>query len=73
MLQVRNVPEPIHRTLKTRAAAAGKTLSDYVLEEISRWASQPTFEELSRRLAMRTPVNPRVSAAEIIRQERDRR
>jgi len=73
MLQVRNVPDEIHRTLKARAALAGLSLSDYVLAEIRRLAERPTLEDLMRRLGSRRPVDPRPSAAEIIRRERDAR
>jgi antitoxin FitA len=34
MIQIRNVPDELHRTLKVRAAQAGMTLSDYLLSEI---------------------------------------
>lgn len=71
MLQVRNVPEDIHRRLKSRAAQAGTSLSEYVLVELKRMAELPTFDELRARLARLTPVKLRPSAAEIIRQERD--
>ena len=73
MLQVRNVPDNIHRTLKSRAALAGTSLSEYVLAEMRRLAERPTMDELLQRLATRQPVNPRVSAAEVIRRERDTR
>ena len=51
MIQIRNVPEGLHRRLKARAAMAGMSLSDYLLDEIRRVAERPTVEELRARLA----------------------
>lgn len=73
MIQIRNVPEGIHRILKARAAKAGKSLSDYLLESIKREAEAPTMEELVERLAALPPVETKLSSAEIIRQERLKR
>ena len=71
MIQIRNVPEDIHRTLKARAAHAGMSLSDYLLKEIRQLAARPTLDELVERLRQRKPVRTRESAAEIIRRHRD--
>jgi antitoxin FitA len=46
IIQIRNVPERLHRKLVLRAAAAGMSLSDYVLQEIRKTAERPTIEEL---------------------------
>jgi hypothetical protein len=73
MLQLRNVPERLHRTLKARAALAGMSLSDYLLEEIRRVAERPTLEELRQRLAGRAPVKPAMAPGEAVRAERDAR
>jgi len=73
MIQLRNVPDELHRKLKARAARAGKSLSDYLLEQIKREAEAPTNEELMERLAALPPVKTRLSAAEILRQERAKR
>ncbi len=73
MIQLRHVPDDLHRRLKARAAAEGKSLSDYLLAEIRRVAEQPTLEELRARLASRAPVRPRESPAAAVRAERDRR
>ncbi len=73
MIQIRHVPEPLHRKLKARAAQEGKSLSDYLLREIERIAERPTLEELKERLALLSPVNPRRPPAQIIREERDSR
>ena len=56
LLQVRDVPEDVHRTLKARAAAAGLSLSEYVRSVLARSASRPTPAELAARVAARGPV-----------------
>jgi plasmid stability protein len=56
LIQIRNVPEDVHRTLKARAASAGTSLSDYVLLEIERAARTPTPEELDQRIRERGPA-----------------
>jgi antitoxin FitA len=56
MIQIRNVPDELHRTLKVRAAQAGMTLSDYLLSEIRQIAEKPTLSELMERLAHDEPV-----------------
>src|SRR5208282_2778317 len=73
MIQIRHVPDPLHRKLKARAAHEGKSLSDYLLREIQRVAERPTLEEVKERLALLSPVNPRVPPARIIREERNSR
>ncbi|MBD0253614.1 MAG: hypothetical protein ICV31_03865 [Rubrobacter sp.] len=56
MIQIRNVPDGLHRALKVRAAKAGMTLSDYLLSEIERVAERPTLAEMMERLRSREPV-----------------
>ena len=73
MIQLRHVPDDLHRKLKARAALAGMSLSDYLLREIRDIAHRPTIAELRARLAERTPVRPRVSPARAVRAERDSR
>jgi plasmid stability protein len=72
MVQIRNVPEALHRRLKSRAALAGMSLSDYLLGELRQVAERPTLEELRARLHSRTVTSPSMSPAEAIRAERDR-
>jgi plasmid stability protein len=72
MIQIRNVPDELHRRLKSRAALAGMSLSDYLLQEIRHAAERPTIEEFRARLRQRPSVTLSVSPAEIIRAERDR-
>jgi antitoxin FitA len=72
MIQIRNVPDTLHRRLKSRAALAGMSLSDYLLSEIREVAARPTLEELRARLERRSAVTPSVAPAEAVRTERDR-
>ena len=71
MIQIRNVPDAVHRKIKARAAQSGMTLSDYLLVEIERIAALPTRDEMLARLHARTRVKLRTPAAEIIRRERE--
>lgn len=71
MIQIRNVPDELHRKLKERAARSGKTLSGLLLEELQYIAKQPELGEWLEMVATREPVKLPVSAAELIRQERD--
>jgi len=73
MIQIRNVPDGLHRTLKAQAALSGMYVSDFLLAEIRHVAERPTIAELQERLRHRSRVGRRVSAAEAIRQERDAR
>jgi hypothetical protein len=70
MIQIRNVPDALHRKIKARAAQAGMTLSDYLLAEVERLAALPTHDEMLERLHSRTRVRLKTRAAEIIRRER---
>jgi antitoxin FitA len=73
MIQIRNVPDALHRRLKSRAALAGMSLSDYLLSEIRVVAERPTLEELRARLERRSAVTPSVAPAQAVRAERDLR
>lgn len=73
MIQIRNVPDALHRRLKARAALAGMSLSDYLLSEIRQVAERPTLDELRARLASRSAPALSVAPAEAVRAERGRR
>ena len=73
MIQVRNVPDALHRKLKARAATNGMSLSDYLLSELREIADVPTLKEWQQKLETRQPVKLSISAADIIRAERDAR
>lgn len=71
MVQVRNVPDALHRKLKARAAHSGQTLSDYLLAELERLAARPAREEMLARLHGRKRVTLKTPAAVVIREERE--
>jgi plasmid stability protein len=73
MIQLRHVPDELHRKLKARAAMEGLSLSDYLLQEVERLAERPTLNDLRWRLAHRESVTPRTSPAKAVRAERERR
>jgi len=70
MIQVRNVPDEIHRELKVRAARQGVSLSDYVLQLARRDVARPTVEDWLARVRARPPLRDAVSSADIIREHR---
>lgn len=71
LVQIRDVPEPVHRKLKARAADRGTSLSEYLRQELERIAETPTTKELRERLARREPVHTSETAAETIRAIRE--
>lgn len=73
MIQVRNVPDALHRRLKARAAMAGMSLSDYLLAEIREIAERPTLVELRQRLHRRKSVSAEIDTALLVREERHAR
>ena len=72
MIQLRNVPDTLHRSLKARAAMAGMSLSDYLLMEIKEIAERPTLAELREQLHKRKPVGE-IDTAHWVRMEREAR
>ena len=70
MIQIRNVPDALHRTLKARAAMSGMSLSDYLLDEVERLSERPTLDEMRARLLSRSRIEPRESPADAVREER---
>lgn len=73
MIQLRNVPDALHRSLKARAAMAGMSLSDYLLAEIREIAERPTLAELRERLHRRKAVSAHLDTARMLREEREAR
>ena len=72
MIQIRNVPEELHRKLKARAALEGVTLSELALNELGRAIAAPSPKELSKKFASRNvPPYGGETAAESTRAERD--
>ena len=73
MIQIRHVPDTIHRRLKAKAAMEGMSLSDYLRQEVVEIAARPTVSELKQRLAERSSVRTRVTPAQAVRSERENR
>ena len=73
MLQIRNVPDELHRGLKARAALEGQSLSEYALAELRRAMQKPTRRELIERVRAQTPVPDGEPSAEAVRAERETR
>lgn len=73
MIQLRNVPDSLHKRLRARAAMAGMSLSDYLQQELERTAAQLTPSELRARLAGLTRIELREQPADAVRAERDSR
>ena len=73
MIQIRNVPDALHRKLKLRAANNGMSLSDYLLSELREIADTPTLREWQQKWEKQQSVELPLSAAEVIRAERDSR
>jgi len=73
MIQIRNVPDEVHRRLKMRAASVGLSLSEFLLREMTRVAEAPSDEELWARLRSRCPIEPSQPVAQMVRESRDTR
>lgn len=73
MIQIRNVPDAMHRALRSRAALAGMTLSDYLRVELERTVERLSPAELRDRLSVMAPMSVRESPAKALRLERDRK
>jgi len=72
-LQIRNVPDDLHRQLKARAALEGQSLSEYALGELRRAMQRPTRREVAERVAAFERIAVSESAADAVRAERDSR
>lgn len=73
MIQVRDVPESVHGTLKSRAAREGMSLSDFIKRELERVAERPTMREWLERTQQAKPIPAKRTAAQVIRELRDQR
>ena len=75
MIQIRHVPEDVHARLKARAAAAGMSLSDYLLREITVLARRPTWDEIFEEIDREGPIlkGEPVDTVELIREMREER
>ena len=72
-LQIRNVPDDLHRRIKARAALEGQSLSEYALAELCRAMQRPTRREVAERVAAFERIMVSESAADAVRAERDSR
>jgi plasmid stability protein len=70
-IQIRGVPDDVHRELRTRAAAAGMSLSDYLRAEITRYAERPRVADVLLRAQQREGGVDRQSIVDAIRAARD--
>jgi len=70
MIQIRDVPDALHRMLKARAAMPGQSLSDYVLAEIKEVAERPTLGEMRERLHRRKTAAIEFDTARLVREQR---
>jgi hypothetical protein len=73
MIQLRNVPDALHRGLKARAALEGMSLSDYLLKEIKEIAEKPTLAEIRAKLHSRKPVSGELDIVRVLKEEREAR
>ncbi len=73
MIQVRDVPEHVHGTLKSRAAREGMSLSDFLKKELTRVAERPTMQEWLERARYIRPIRGEKSPAQMLRELRDSR
>jgi plasmid stability protein len=73
MIQIRNVPDEVHRAAKARAALEGLTLSDFALRALREAVARPTIAEIGARIRLLEPVEDAPPAAELVRAERDAR
>jgi len=73
MIQIRNVPDDIHRRTKARAALEGVSMSELILRELERMLERPTRAELLERVSSRARVPLPAPAADLVRRERDSR
>jgi plasmid stability protein len=71
LVQIRDVPDEVHRTLKARAAASGVSLSEYLRGVLARTASRPTPAELAARIRARGGVEPAQPSEVTVRALRD--
>ena len=71
LVQIRAVPDGVHRTLKARAAGSGASLSEYLRAELALIAARPTPDEVRERLRARAPLRTRERPAAIIRRLRE--
>jgi len=73
MIQIRNVPDELHRALKIRAAKEGISMSELILRDLPRIAHRPTLADIQERIRRRGPVEGLPSGAELVQAAREER
>ena len=73
MIQIRHVPDLLHRRLKIRAAEADMTLSDYLKQELEQIAARPTIAQIAERLDALAPVELDEPVVDVLRDARNAR
>ena len=73
MVQIRSVPDDIHRSLRMKALKAGTSLSEFLLAEITQVANRPSIEEVLARIARRRPPSVQIDSARLVRGMREGR
>ena len=74
MIQIRNVPDDLHRALKVRAASEGISMSELILRDLPRIAHRPTLAEIQERIRKRGPIEGfEGNGADLVRQAREER
>lgn len=72
-LQIRDMPDELHRRLKARAAVEGQSMSEYVLRELRRSLDIPTRQEMMERISALDRIEVTESPADAVRAIRDER
>ena len=72
MIQIRNVPDEVHKALKIRAAKAGMSLSEFLLREVAKWPRGRRSSKILERIRQRGPIGERFDSVAAIREIRDR-
>lgn len=70
MIQIRNVPDKLHRQLKARAALEGASMSQYILREIKKSLERPSMEEILARITSQPEQKLSRTAADMVREDR---
>ncbi|MCY4602379.1 MAG: hypothetical protein OXF27_20950 [Acidobacteria bacterium] len=73
MIQIRNVPEALHRRLKSRAAMEGMSMSLYILREIEKSLARPSRRALLQAIREQPEIALDESPADLLREERELR
>lgn len=73
MIQIRHVPDDVHKALKIRATKNGMSLSDYLLRELTKIVKRPTLEEMLERIETHQPTRIEENSVDAIRAEREAR